>query len=118
MENAPIHASEDFERVRLLIKESAKKLNTKFLPKYSLFLNPIELAFNILKTHVKHTDIRSRSDLAQAIRHAITEKMTPEIFQKSFLHCQKFYLTCTHMQPITGNIIKDPENFFQVPQLS
>ncbi|KNZ61959.1 hypothetical protein VP01_132g12 [Puccinia sorghi] len=100
MDNAPIHGGDDFERVRLLIKESAKKLDTEFLPKYSPFLNPIELAFNILKTH------------------AITEKMTPEICQKSFLHCQKFYQTCTHMQPITGNIIKDPENFFQVPQLS
>ena len=118
MDNARIHGGEDFERVRSLIKESAKKLKIEFLPKYSLFLNPIELAFNIIKTHVKHTKIRLRSDLAQAIRLAISEKMTPEICQKSFLHCQKFYQTCTHMQPITGNIIKDPENFFQVPQLS
>ncbi|KNZ55987.1 hypothetical protein VP01_2527g5 [Puccinia sorghi] len=89
-----------------------------FLPKYSPFLNPIELAFNILETRVKHTKICSQSDLVQAIQLAITEKMTAKICQKSFLHCQKFYQTCTHMQLITGNIIKDPENFFQVPQLS
>ncbi|KNZ55469.1 hypothetical protein VP01_266g4 [Puccinia sorghi] len=31
------------------------------------FLNPIKLAFNILKTHVKHTKICSQLDLAQAI---------------------------------------------------
>ena len=97
---------------------SFKKLETKFLPKYLPFLNPIKLAFNILKTHVKHTDICLQWDLAQAIRDVISKKMTPEICQKSFLHFQKFYLICTHMQPITGNIIKDPENFFHVPQLS
>ena len=65
MDNTPIHAGEDFERV--LIKESAKKLETKFLPKYLPFLNPIELAFNILKTHIKHTNILLQLDLAQAI---------------------------------------------------
>ncbi|KNZ51228.1 hypothetical protein VP01_4037g1 [Puccinia sorghi] len=99
MDNPPINGGNDFERVQLLIKESAKTLDTEFLSNYSPFLNPIELTFNILKTH------------------EITEKMTPGIFQKSFLHCQKFYPACTYMQPISGNIIKDTENFFQLPQL-
>ncbi|KNZ64258.1 hypothetical protein VP01_104g6 [Puccinia sorghi] len=67
MDNAPIHVGENFERVQSLIKESAKKLKTKFLAKYSPFLNPIELAFNILKTHFKHTKICLQLDLAQAI---------------------------------------------------
>ncbi|KNZ64404.1 hypothetical protein VP01_1032g1 [Puccinia sorghi] len=115
IETAPIHGGDDFEQDQLLIEESAKNLDTEFLPKYSPFLNPIELAFNILKTHTK---ICSRSDLVQAIQQAITEKMTPEICQKIFLHFHKFYQTCTHMQPITANIMKNPENFFQVPLLS
>jgi transposase len=115
MDNARIHGGDDFEKVRSLLIKSTKKIAIKFLPKYSPFLNPIELAFNIIKTHVRHTAIKSRSELAAAIREAISTKMTPEVCQKSFLHCQKFYSSCTHMQPITGNIIKDPENFFQVP---
>ena len=115
MDNTWIHGGDDFERVQNLLKESSKKIEIEFLPKYSPFLNPIELAFNIIKTKVKHSNIRSRSDLAESIREAIREKMTPDVCHKSFLHCQKFYSNCSHMQPITGNIIKDPENFFQVP---
>ena len=114
MDNAPIHRGEDFDWVRNLLKESSKKINIEFLPKYSPFLNPIELAFNIIKIDVKHKEIQLRPELAEAIRDAIHRKMTPEICSKSFLHCQKFYSSCSHMQPITGNIIKDPENFFQV----
>ncbi|KNZ62335.1 hypothetical protein VP01_1283g9 [Puccinia sorghi] len=89
MDNTPIHGGDDFEHVQLLIKESAKNLEMEFLPRYSLF------------------------------------KLTPKICQKGFLHCQKGFLhfhkiypTCTYMQPITENVIKDPENFFQVPQFS
>ncbi|KNZ57933.1 hypothetical protein VP01_2039g6 [Puccinia sorghi] len=67
MDNTPIHGGEDLERVQSLIKESAKKLERKFLPKYSPFLNTIELALKVLKTHFKHTKICSRLDLAQAI---------------------------------------------------
>ena len=115
MDNARIHGGEDFEQVQRLLKESEKKIEIEFLPKYSPFLNPIELAFNIIKIQIKHTEIQSRSALAEAICWAIREKMTPEICSKSFLHCQKFYNSCSHMQPITGNIIKDPEDFFQVP---
>ena len=115
MDNARIHGGEDFERVRNLLKESTKKINIEFLPKYSPFLNPIELAFNIIKTEIKHKEIKSRSEMAEAICQAISNKMTPDICSKSFQHCQKFYSSCTHMQPITGNIIKDPQNFFQVP---
>ncbi|WAR55341.1 hypothetical protein PtB15_6B80 [Puccinia triticina] len=114
MDNAKIHGGEDFERVRNLLKELDKKIEIEFLPKYSPFLNPIELAFNIIKINVKHKEIKSRSDLSKTIRKAISQKMTPKICHKSFLHCQKFYSSCTHMQPITGNIIKDPEKKFQV----
>ncbi|KNZ54621.1 hypothetical protein VP01_289g3 [Puccinia sorghi] len=35
-----------------------------------------------------------------------------------FNTAQKFYSSCNHMQPITGKIIKDPENFFQVPSFN
>ncbi|KNZ61634.1 hypothetical protein VP01_1376g1 [Puccinia sorghi] len=95
--------------------DDPKKINIKFLPKCSLFLNPIKLAFNIIKTQIKHRAIKSQSEMAQGIRQAISNKMTPEICSKSFQNCQKFYSSCTHMQPIMGNVIKDTENFFQVP---
>ncbi|KNZ44635.1 hypothetical protein VP01_8972g1 [Puccinia sorghi] len=47
-----------FERVKKLLKESTKKINIQFLPKYLPFLNPIELAFNIIKTQIKHKEIK------------------------------------------------------------
>ena len=108
MDKSKIHGGEDFEQVWNLLKESDKKIKIEFLPKYSPFLNPIELAFKIIKIDVKHKEIKSQSDLAKTIHKAISQKMTPKICHKSFLHCQKFYSSCTHMQPITGNIIKDP----------
>ncbi|KNZ44528.1 hypothetical protein VP01_9072g1, partial [Puccinia sorghi] len=89
------------------------KIEIKFLPKYLPFLNPIELDFNISKIDVKHKDIQSQHELAEAIWDTIHGKMTPEICSKSFLNCQKFYLIFSHMQPITGNIIKDPKFFIQ-----
>ncbi|KNZ48471.1 hypothetical protein VP01_564g5 [Puccinia sorghi] len=114
MDNTRIHGGDDFEQVKNLLKESTKKTNIEFLPKYLPFLNPIELAFNIIKTQIKHKEIKSQSKMAEEILQAISNKMTPEICSKSFQHCQKFYSSCTHMQPITGNIIR-AENFFQVP---
>ena len=53
MDNVRIHRGKDFERVFNLLKESTKKIKIEFLPKYSPFLNPIELAFNIIKTDLK-----------------------------------------------------------------
>ncbi|KNZ60369.1 hypothetical protein VP01_15642g1, partial [Puccinia sorghi] len=63
----------------------------EFLPKYSPFLNPIKLVFNIIKIDVKNKEIQSKLGLAEAIRELINDKMTPEICSKSFLHFQKFY---------------------------
>ncbi|KNZ58025.1 hypothetical protein VP01_2012g2, partial [Puccinia sorghi] len=98
MDNTRIHGGEYFDCIQMLLKESSKKIGIDFLPKYSPFLNPIKLVFNIIKIDVKHKEIQSRSGLAEAIRESINDKMTP----------------CSHMQPITGNIIKDPEFFLQV----
>ena len=57
MDNAWIHGGDDFERVQNLLKESSKKIEIEFLPKYSPFLNLIKLAFNIIKIKVKHSNI-------------------------------------------------------------
>ncbi|KNZ48947.1 hypothetical protein VP01_5309g2, partial [Puccinia sorghi] len=114
MDKTRIHGGEDFDRIQMLLKQSLKKIGTEFLPEFLLFLNPIKLAFNMIKIDVKHKEIQSQSGLAEAIQASINYKMTPEIFSKSFLHCQKFYSSCSHMQPITGNIIKDPEKKNQV----
>ncbi|KNZ44529.1 hypothetical protein VP01_9071g1, partial [Puccinia sorghi] len=85
MDNTRIHGGDNFERIKNLLKESTRKINIKFLPNYLLFLNPIGLGFNMIRTQIKHKEIKSQSEIS------------------------------THMQPITGNIIKDPENFVQVP---
>ncbi|KNZ52120.1 hypothetical protein VP01_3686g1 [Puccinia sorghi] len=54
IDNTRIHGGDDFERVKNLLKESTRKINIKVLPKYLLLLNTIELAFNIIKTQIKH----------------------------------------------------------------
>ncbi|KNZ60130.1 hypothetical protein VP01_1606g1 [Puccinia sorghi] len=59
---------EDFNCIQTFHKDSLKKIGIEFLPKYSPFLNPIELVFNIIKIDVKHKEIQSRSGLAEAIR--------------------------------------------------
>ncbi|KNZ55468.1 hypothetical protein VP01_266g3 [Puccinia sorghi] len=61
MDNTRIHSGDNFKRVKNLLKESTKKIHIEFLPKYLLFLNPIELAFNI-KTQIKHKEIKSQSE--------------------------------------------------------
>ncbi|KNZ48443.1 hypothetical protein VP01_5669g1 [Puccinia sorghi] len=96
-----------------LVKESTKKINIEFLPKYSPFLNPIELSFNISKIEITHKEINSHSKLSEGIHQAISHKLTSGIGSKSFQHCQKFY--STHIQQITRKIIKDPENFVLFP---
>ncbi|KNZ53369.1 putative signal peptide protein [Puccinia sorghi] len=55
---------EDFNRIQMLLKESSKKIGIDFLPKYSPFLNPIELVFNIIKIDVKqsgHARVKTRT---------------------------------------------------------
>ncbi|KNZ51341.1 hypothetical protein VP01_3997g2 [Puccinia sorghi] len=51
MDNAWIHGGDNLERVWNLLKEASKKIEIEFLPKYLLFLNPINLAFNIIKIY-------------------------------------------------------------------
>lgn len=63
MDNTTIHGGEDFEKVCNLLKESEKNLEIEFLAKYSPFLNPIKLAFNIIKINVKHKEVKLQSDL-------------------------------------------------------
>ncbi|KNZ45370.1 hypothetical protein VP01_819g1 [Puccinia sorghi] len=104
----------NFDHIQMLLKESLKEIGIELLPKYSPVLNPIKLATNIIKIDVQPKENQSRSGSAEAIRESINDKMTPEICSKSFLHCQKFYSSCSRMQPITGNIIKDPEKKNQV----
>ncbi|KNZ51345.1 hypothetical protein VP01_3992g2 [Puccinia sorghi] len=100
MDNTRIHGRDNFQQVKNLLKESTKKINIEFLPKYSLLLNKIELALNIIMTQIKYKEIKSQSKMAEGILQAIRIKMTPEICSKSFQHCKKFYSSCTHMQPI------------------
>ena len=82
MDNTRIHCGEEFETVQSLLIKLTQKIAIDLLPKYFPFLNPIELAFKIIKIYVKHMEIKLQTKLAEEICKAISTKMTPEICQK------------------------------------
>jgi transposase len=73
MDHAPIHAGEEFEGVKALLKDS-DNVDIEFLPKCSPFLNLIELTFNVLKAYVRGLTLNSRAELVDAIKTGIEEK--------------------------------------------
>lgn len=53
MDNAPVHWELNCVEALSLFCDS-HQINLRFLPKYSPELNPCELAFNVIKSHLRH----------------------------------------------------------------
>jgi transposase len=62
---------------------AATGASLEYLPAYSPDLNPIEMAFSKLKSHLRHTAARSLPKLVKAAAAAL-ETFTPE-------HCRNFF---------------------------
>ena len=61
----------------------ARGASVRYLPAYSPDLNPIELAFAKLKSHLRHAAARTRADLQGAVAAGLTH-FQPE-------HCRGFF---------------------------
>lgn len=83
------HATKSLQRLGLsTIAETAENRNIdlKYLPSYSPQLNPVELCFNCIKSHVRRVMPRTATDLQNAIHHAIS-LITPSQCQNFYHHC-------------------------------
>lgn len=66
MDNCKIHHTAEVKDVFDNARDS-KGITQLFLPPYSPFLNPIELAFNVIKAKVKAKKLDCRGDLEKAV---------------------------------------------------
>jgi transposase len=87
LDNASIHhAKSSLQKQNLpSIEETAKEKSQvlRYLPPYTPQLNPTELAFNVLKHHVRKVRPRSESSLLKTI----TDKLSSMSFAGFFRHC-------------------------------
>jgi len=72
-----------------------------YLSPYSPFLNPIEYAFNAIKSNVAHESFHSRDELITAIDHHVAA-ITPEQASGFFRQSQKYLPQAAASQPFTG----------------
>jgi len=84
MDNASVHKVDD---VRHLIEKTGAKLI--YLPPYSPELNPIELAWNKMKTHIRNQRARTIDRLYEVYAEAL-EAITMADSSKFVAHAMKF----------------------------
>ena len=103
MDNARIHHAN-------MLKETWKVLNTQYgfevlyLPPYSPFLNPIELAFNHVKHALKLVEFTGYADFKDKVQ-ASFNAITPDQAAGFERHCKKYYNQCRLGLPFTGKIL-------------
>lgn len=78
LDNASIHKT---------VKDAAQRL--VFLPPYSPQLNPVELCFNVLKSHVGRTCVRSFDDLVRIVENNLSTMNMKGFFSSCFDAPQK-----------------------------
>ena len=90
LDNASIHHARKTLSCRALptVAETAfiRRHTLRYLPPYSPQLNPTELCFNYLRTHINQSTPRSEAELKRAIDHAL-ENLTPAKLAGFFRHC-------------------------------
>ena len=85
MDNAVIHHSKNILPGVARLAED-KSLSLRYLPPYCPELNPVELCFNALRTHVRQRAPRSESQLRSAIDEGL-RSLTPEACDRMFDRC-------------------------------
>lgn len=99
LDNASIHTAEIIVECWSML-ETAFAVTHLFLPTYSPFLNPIELAFNSMKTRIRGMELHSREELKRAIDDSL--QISPEEAKSYYAHSAKFYQRCLLGLPFTG----------------
>ena len=101
MDNARIHHASSLETTWNMIKETYG-IDVLYLPPYSPFLNPIEYAFNDLKSAVKASDFYNNADLEKIIIEKL-QIITPSKFESYNSHVSKFFEMTYLKMPFHGN---------------
>jgi transposase len=87
LDNAAIHKSINSLRRRGLptVAEAAEEMaiDLQYLPPYAPHLNPVELCFNILRTHINGEAPRNEAELRAALEEGL-EKLTPTVCSRLF----------------------------------
>jgi len=83
------------------------KIDKAFLPPYSPFLNPIEYAFNFLKTEIMGSIFHNRGELVNIIEEKL-HLITAEKAQGFFSQSTKYYTQVKLMLPFRGKPL-EPE---------
>jgi len=105
LDNAKIHHANNLGSTWNMLKQTYD-IDYFYLPPYSPFLNPIELAFHSLKEAVKGCTFFNRGELLGAIERCIP-LTTAAKAEGYFHHSAKFHRQCLLGLPFTGKPI-DP----------
>lgn len=101
MDNARIHHAINLQTMWEMIRQ-AFSIDVTYLPPYSPFLNPIEYAFNFLKTEVAAADFYTRGDLIEVIERQIPT-VTPEKAAGFYARVRQYYPQVLLGLPFVGN---------------
>jgi transposase len=108
LDNAKIHHAEKLESTWDMAK-ATYGIDKLFLPPYSPFLNPIEYAFNTIKSNIQEVHWETREQLVQAIKDkipVITSDKAYGFMQQS----AKYYTQCRLGLPFRGKPL-NPEGY-------
>jgi transposase len=100
MDNCKIHHTEAIDDLRALAWR-AKRITIDFTAPYSPFLNPIEYAFNKLKTNVAQDNFKNTKELMDTIERNIPE-ITADDAEGFFRQAAKYYDQALLGLPFTG----------------
>jgi transposase len=113
LDNAKIHHSERLTATWAMLK-ATYGIDRLYLPPYSPFLNPIEYAFNALKTEVKSCTFRDKGQLIEAIEQKIPS-ITPEKANKFFRKSVAYWNQCALGLPFHGKPLEPDLNTHITP---
>jgi transposase len=100
LDNAKIHHAETLQPLWQMLRQTYG-IEHIFLPPYSPFLNPIEYAFDFIKTLVKSSEFYNRGELTRVILQKI-QAITPEKAEGFFMKSQQYYPQCQLGFPFQG----------------
>ena len=96
LDNATVHSGSDlFPQLVALLNEA--HVDLRFLPTYSPELSPVELVFNMIKTHIRYR--RTQRTLLDAILDA-TSNVTSEKVTSSYAHVLHEFVARIQIPPV------------------
>jgi len=114
LDNARIHHTKEVEDTFATL-ESAFGHKFLYLPPYSPFLNPIEYAFNVIKSHVARESFSNRDELIVAIDRQVAALTSPQAMG-FFRQSRRYLPQAAAAVPFTGKpLYPDEEVSSDVP---